>query len=75
MILSENTSKICDISSCRDILNFTPFIYLIREQQIQRMKSENYFGTLTEISRSDFLVEVTEASKKHPVIVYLYQTR
>lgn len=29
---------------------------------------------MTEISRSDFLADVTEASKKHPVILYLYQT-
>ncbi len=36
---------------------------------------EGCFGTIEEISRVDFVREVTEASKTHPVLVHLYQTR
>lgn len=38
------------------------------------MQGLNYFGSITEISRNDFVSEVTETSKTHPVLVYLYQT-
>lgn len=41
--------------------------------QLQLQKS-NHFGSITEISRNDFVSEVTETSKNHPVLVYLYQT-
>lgn len=33
------------------------------------------FGSIEEVSRSDFVAQVTETSKKHPVLVFLYQTR
>ena len=42
---------------------------------MRHLQAGQIFGTLEEISRSDFVAEVTEASKKHPVLVFLYQTR
>ena len=49
----------------------------LRTKRLEEMKrfKEGCFGTVEEISRVDFVREVTEASKTHPVLVHLYQTR
>lgn len=43
--------------------------------KLKQLKEGEIFGSISEISRNDFLAEVTEASKNYPVLVYLYQTR
>lgn len=42
-------------------------------QELKRLQ-EGAFGSVEEISRSDFVRDVTEASRSHPVLVYLYQS-
>ena len=51
--------------------------FCFRHKRLQEMKriQEGCFGSVEEISRVDFVREVTEASKTHPVLVNLYQTR
>lgn len=49
-------------------------LYCFREKRLQELRESSYFGSMTEISRNDFVAEVTETSKKHPVLVFLYQT-
>jgi hypothetical protein len=45
-----------------------------RLAELQQSPSTRTFGELVEISRQDFMREVTEASQKHPVLLYLYQS-
>lgn len=65
---SNNTSK---------EINTIQFIICRAKQltKLKQLKEGDIFGSMTEISRNDFMAEVTDASKKYPVLVYLYQTR
>ena len=51
-------------------------LLLCRQKKMSEQISRNmgHFGSLTEISRTDFLTEVSTASKSNPVVVLLYQT-
>ena len=49
-----------------------------RKQRIAEMKAaaaKNKFGTLRELSRSDYVKQVTEASKDHWVVLLMHQDR
>lgn len=77
--LSMNTSKPVAIGLAVNAHTYLPFLLppTIRTKRFQEMKRIHLgcFGSVEEISRIDFVREVTEASKTHPVLVYLYQTR
>lgn len=41
--------------------------------EMQAQAAKEKFGEVTEISKPDFIREVTEASKEHYVVVHLYK--
>lgn len=44
-----------------------------RMMEMQAQAAKEKFGEVTEISKPDFIREVTEASKEHYVVVHLYK--
>jgi len=44
-----------------------------RYAELARQQQAQQFGEIVEISRSDFVQDVTEASHRHPVMLFLYQ--
>lgn len=44
-----------------------------RMQEMQQAASKEKYGEVTQISKPDFVKEVTEASKECFVVVHLYQ--
>lgn len=55
-----------------------PFIQQYRNkhmQELKKIRDGSRFGSMSEISRNDFVKEVSDASKTSPVLLFLYQTR
>jgi hypothetical protein len=56
--------------------DFSFFFFCLRRKRMLEMQAEaskEKYGDLTEISKPDFVREVTEASKECYVVVHLYQ--
>lgn len=46
-----------------------------RIAELQRAAVKNKFGYLIQLSRSEYVRQVTEASQEYPVVVFLYKEK
>lgn len=46
-----------------------------RIAELQRAAVKNKFGYLIQLSRSEYVRQVTEASQEYPVVVFLYKDK